>query len=239
MLGAAVALAVVLLAHAEVLVVLLPAAAAIALVRTVWPLGGRRGIGRWALSRLPVLGVGAGVVGLAVFVGIAANTVIAGAPRLLDYATGGPPPQPVSIPPDALPPGWTLTQDPTWDFYVAAAQANQLGEPPPTSITDPRLLPRSTLFIWPSLNANTTIGAIVLVALLGLPLLGWPLLDGRRRRVVAVWYLFGLGLAVGVWLLYERSATYVPQRTGGRGPLKVLHRSIGAGSAPLPTDNVA
>jgi hypothetical protein len=42
------------------------------------------------------------------------------------------------------------------------------------------------------------------------------LLDRRRRRFLLGWWLFGLGLLVGSWLLFAIGSTYVPARVGPR-----------------------
>ncbi len=216
---AAIAMSLVLLSHAEVFVVMLPAVVAIALVRGPLPSAAARfGLGvRSARRGLARIGVVGGAVLGAVLIGSLANVAIAGEARLLGYATGGHdlsnvPPVPV----ERIPPNWPLTGDPTWDFNVAAAQPGQLGAAPPTSFTDPRVLPRTTLNIWPALNGTTTAGRFALILLVLTPLAMWRWLDARRRQLVVIWLIFGVGLFIGSWLLFERSDTYVPARAGGR-----------------------
>jgi hypothetical protein len=219
-LAGAAALAIVLLAHAEVFVVLLPLAAGVIVARGLlaWRAGAigvrPRGIKAVAGRSLgPLLAVAGAVV-----LGSIVNIHVAGEARLLGYAVDGrdavaavPP-----VPAERIPPGWTLTGDPTWDFNVAAAQPAQAGRSVPTSFTDPRVLPRSILHVWPRLDGAPLAGRVILAALLLTALLLWPWLDARRRQAGVAWLVFGVGLLVGTWLLFERSDTYVPARTGGR-----------------------
>jgi hypothetical protein len=99
---------------------------------------------------------------------------------------------------------------------VAAVAPSQQGRKPPSTFTDPRILPRSILHVWPGLDGRLPGLLVVLGLLLLAPLLAWPLLDARRRRAVLAAAVFGVGLAVGSYLLFAISDTYVPMRTGPR-----------------------
>jgi hypothetical protein len=224
LLAAALVAALVFLSHAEVFVVMLPAAAGIALARGPLRLdpAGRRRIARIDPGRLPaglavIAAVGAGAAG-----GVLANGVIAGEFRLAAYVAGSSPVDVPAVPPERLPDGWTLSADPTWNFFVAATGPER--RVPPASFTDPRLLPRSSVHVWGPVNGNTPPGLAALVAITAGPLLFWAALDGRRRRAMATWLVFGPGLIAGSFLLFAISDTYVPQRVGGRRlvPYEVL-----------------
>jgi hypothetical protein len=216
---AAGALSCVLLAHAEVFLVSLPLVAGVAVARMVGPRVAPRGHARAILAKQVVR---SSVLASVVVIGSLAagglvNYLLTGYPRLLGYAgaTGSMDEVP-PIAPDRIPAGWILTGDPTWDFAVAAAQPNAMGDAPPTEFTDPLLLPRAIGHIWPLLDANTVPGRVALAGLILLPMLSWPVLDWRRRRGLIVALVFGVGLLAGSWLLFARSETYVPARTGGR-----------------------
>ncbi len=115
-----------------------------------------------------------------------------------------------------IPPGWTFSDDPTWDFYVASVAPASLGTAPPDRFVDSRLLPRAILLVWPGLDGRSPERLLVLFALVAAPLVLWPLLDRRRRRLVLLMVGFGLSLLVGSYLLFAVSNTYVPIRTGPR-----------------------
>lgn len=216
--AAALAAAVTWLAHAEVFLLLGPGVVGLAVARLL-AARGRLGLrlppGR---SVMPVAAVGVAVLVGGLLVGAAGSLVLTGDLRVLGYVArdleaADVPPRP---PPDEMPPGWTFTVDPTWDFYVAAVAPGQLGREPPTSFTDRRLLPRSILHVWPGLDARIPAFLVVLALLLTAPLLAWPFLDARRRRAVLAAAVFGVGLAAGSYLLFAISDTYVPMRTGPR-----------------------
>lgn len=210
--------AVTWLAHAEVFLLLGPALAGLAAGRLLVT-GGRPGLripSRAALVRV-------GAVCTLVFVGglLAGSTAaftLTGELRVLGYVARErlEAPAPAPPPADEVPPGWTFTEDPTWDFYVAAVAPGQLGREPPVSFTDRRLLPRSILHVWPGLDARFPGLLVVLAVLLVAPWLAWPLLDARRRRALLAAAVFGVGLAAGAYLLFAISDTYVPMRTGPR-----------------------
>lgn len=153
-------------------------------------------------------------------VGTASAWALTGDLGVLGYVAGSERPAPDSATlrgrPGEVPPGWTFTDDPTWDFYLSAVSPSLVGSQPPDSFTDPLLLPRSTLVIWPGLDARTRSGMAVLVALIAAPLLAWPILDRRRRRWILAWGIFGVLLVAGSIMLYVVADTYVPQRTAGR-----------------------
>ena len=217
--GAAVlAAAVVWLAHAEVFLLLGPGVVGLAAARLL-ATRGRLGLRVPPRTRLvPVAAMAGAVLAGGLLVGAVASYVLTGELRVLGYvagyreATEAPAPPPA----DEMPPGWTFTDDPTWDFYVAAVAPGQQGREPPSSFTDRRLLPRSILHVWPGLDARLSYFLAVLAGLLLAPLLAWPILDARRRRAVLAAAVFGVGLAVGAYLLFAISDTYVPMRTGPR-----------------------
>ena len=215
--AAAVALGLVFASHAEVFLVVLPVAAGIALVRgPLRPANGRVGLRAVGLRRgLAGPAAVAVVVVAAVAVGALANAAVAGEFRLAGYASASLTAADVPRPPaDRIPTDWELSGDPTWDFFVAATGPAE--RDPPTAFTDPRLLPRSTLHVWPRVDGMTTLGLAVLVALLLAPIVGWPRLDARRRRALVTWLTFGIGLFAGSYLVFALSDWYVPQRVGGR-----------------------
>ncbi len=210
--------AVTWLAHAEVFLLLGPALAGLAAGRLLVT-GGRLGLrvpSRAALGRVGAVAVIVFVGGL--LAGSAAAFALTGELRVLGYVARERVEEPAPAPPpaDEVPPGWTFTDDPTWDFYVAAVAPGQLGREPPVSFTDRRLLPRSILHVWPGLDARFPGLLVVLVGLLAAPWLAWPLLDARSRRALVAAYVFGAGLLVGAYLLFAISDTYVPMRTGPR-----------------------
>ena len=209
--------ALVFLAHAEVFLVLAALLAGVAVARG--PLRFPRGSLGMRPRRRVVGGLMAGVVlaGAGV-VGVFTNAAIAGEFRLVGYVAGdSPPAEPLPpIPPDRMPAGWTLTGDRTWDFYVAAAAPGEMGSRPPVRFIDRRILPRSILHVWPGLDGQGREGLVLLAGLVGAPLLAWPWLDARRRRLLLIAGVFALALLAGSFLLNEISSTYVPRRAGGR-----------------------
>ena len=215
--SASVALAAVFAIHAEVFLVVLPATAGIALVRGPVRLTNSRAGVRLVAGRRGFHGplVVALVAVMAGVLGVLGNAAVAGEFRLAGYAGRSMSAEDVAPPPpDRIPKGWVLSGDPTWDFFVAATEPAE--KDLPTEFTDPRLLPRATLHIWPRLDGMTPLGRIALLALLLVPLVLWPTLDARRRRAIAIWLTFGVALFAGTFLIYALADTYVPQRVGGR-----------------------
>jgi len=212
------AAAVTWLAHAEVFLLLGPAIAGLAAGRLLVTSGrtSLRVPSRAALVRVGAIAAFVFVGGL--LVGAVATFGLTGDLRVLGYVARARVEAPAPAPPpaDEVPPGWTFTADPTWDFYVAAVAPGQQGRQPPVSFTDPRLLPRSILHVWPGLDARFPSMLVVLVGLLAAPWLAWRLLDSRRRRALVAGAVFGIGLAAGAYLLFALSDTYVPMRTGPR-----------------------
>jgi hypothetical protein len=217
--SAAIVLGLVVMSHAEIAVVLLPAVAGIALARGVLRPGrGRIGLrlrltsGPIRSTLIPVIATVAGMSG-----GLLLNSVITGEGGLFDYVTGGGQgPAAATVDPGLLPDGWVLSDDPTWNFNVAAVAGGQSGTSPPVSFTDRRLLSRENLHVWPVIDARAGPGQVALAAILLLPVLAWPWLDPRRRTFLLVILVFAVGLLAGAWLLNEISATYVPRRIGAR-----------------------
>jgi hypothetical protein len=216
---AALAAGVAFLSHAEVFLLLGPGIAGIVAARLlVAQAGGRIGL---ALPR-PREAAAAAILGVAIVVGglgvgALGNLAATGQLRVFGYVKGaGAAEAPAPPRPDEVPPGWTFTNDPTWDFYVAAVAPAQLGREPPRSFFDRRLLPRAILHVWPGLDGRSGALLVVLLGLLAMPLLAWPWLDPRRRRAVIGAWVFAVGLFVGSYVLFLISNTYVPARSGPR-----------------------
>ncbi len=232
---------VVFLSHAEVFLIWVAAIAGLAVGRWLVAPGGtpdaatgeaatgrrrvpslvrrRLGLRRPDRRSLRVPLGAAGIVAAAGVIGIVGNIGLTGEARILSYVTEERTERPpVAVEPRAgeVPDNWVFTDDPTWDFYVAAARPAQLGMEAPSSFTDSRLLPRAILRVWSGLDARAPTLLVVLAALLALPILAWLYLDARRRRLVLTWYVFGVALAVGSVILFVMSDTYVPQRVGPR-----------------------
>ena len=206
------------MAHAEVFLLLGPGIVGLAAAR-LFAARGRFGLRVPPRATLVTVTVVAGAVFLGgMLVGGAASYAVTGDLRVVGYvardgsAADRPPPPPM----DAIPPGWTFTDDPTWDFNVAAVAPGVVGSAPPDRFIDSRLLPRSILWIWPGLDGRTREGLGILALLCVSPILAWPWLDARRRRLVLLMVVFGATLLVGSYLLFAISSTYVPMRTGPR-----------------------
>jgi hypothetical protein len=216
---AALAAGVAFLSHAEVFLLLGPGIAGILAARLfVAPEGGRIGL---ALPRArdaaAAILVGAAIVLGGLGIGALGNVAATGQLRVFGYVKGAPPAEVPAPPrPDEVPPGWTFTDDPTWNFYVAAVAPGQLGREPPQSFFDRRLLPRAILHVWPGLDARSGALLVTLGGLLIAPLLAWPWLDPRRRRAIVMAWVFAGGLFIGSYLLFLISNTYVPARSGPR-----------------------
>ena len=202
------------LAHAEVYLLLGPALGGLAAARILVG-GGRLGIRVPRLAVLRPVGLAALVFVASFVVGSAINAIVAGEFRLVGYLTSA---RDVSqpIPVERIPPGWTFSGDPTWDFYVASVAPALDGQPPPSNFFGSALLPRSILNVWPGLDARGRGDLVTLGLLLATPLVVWPWLDHRRRRFIAAWWVFGAALLAGSWLFFTISHTYVPARIGPR-----------------------
>ncbi len=206
------------LAHAEVFLLLGPGLVGLAAAR-LFAARGRLGLRIPPRATLvPAAAVAGVVLAGGLLVGSLASYGLTGELRVLGYVAGARAASEAPAPPpaDEMPPGWTFTDDPTWDFYVAAVAPGQQGREPPSSFTDRRLLPRSILHVWPGLDARLVGFLVVLGGLLLAPLLAWPFLDARRRRAVLAAVVFGACLVAGAYLLFAISDTYVPMRTGPR-----------------------
>nr|MBA3780020.1 hypothetical protein [Chloroflexota bacterium] len=131
--------ALVFLSHAEVFLVLGPALLGLAGGHALFgePLaehvagGGPRYVLR---RRLPAVAIAAGLAAVVFLGGIAAGTAaslaVTGSGRILGYATS-PTTRIDPLQPERIPVGWRLTEDPTWDFVIAATRAERAGAPPP------------------------------------------------------------------------------------------------------------
>ena len=202
------------------------AAAGIAAGRWLVQRGPRR-IGRRGSSACGRGSTGLALRVLALAVGVgprrwdrrdALNGALTGELRILGYVTGE---RGRTQPPLAgvgeMPPGWTFTGDPTWDFYVAAvapgpARPGAAATPSPIAVCCRVRSPTS----GPGLDGRGTQYLIVLLGLLAAPVVAWPWLDARRRRLLLTWWVFGAALLAGSCLLFAISDTYVPQRVGPR-----------------------
>ncbi len=216
--SAVAAAALTWLAHAEVFLLLGPAIVGLAAGR-LFAAPGRIGLRLPTRRHLAVVTSVVAVVFVGgMVVGGSASFALTGDLRIAGYvardrtATERPP-----LPPaDEIPPGWTFTDDPTWDFNVAAVAPAVVGTLPPDRFTDSRLLPRSIIWIWPGLDGRNREALLLLGPLCLLPILAWRWLDARRRRSVILMVVFGVALLVGSYLLFAVSSTYVPMRTGPR-----------------------
>jgi hypothetical protein len=213
--GIALAAAVAtFLSHAEVFLLLGPAIGGLAVAHAISG-PGRAGIRIPGLTQLRPLAVAAVILVGAVVAGSGLNAVFAGEFRIVGYVTAArhdPPP----VPADRIPAGWTFSADPTWNFYVASVAPALVGQPPPRNFFGSSLLPRAILDVWPGLDARGRGDLVTLGGVLIAPILLWPWLDRRRRRFLLGWWLFGVGLFLGSFLLFAASATYVPARVGPR-----------------------
>ena len=216
---AAVNGAVLFLAHAEVFLVYLAFAVGLVAARCVVTRRGRVGLGLRPGAAMTV-GLGIAILAAGGVGGTLANGALTGSFRILGYVAGDATPG-TGTTGEALdraevPPGWTFTGDPTWDFYVAAVAPAQMGLPVPSRFVDSRLLPRSILVVWPGLDGRSVVMLLVIAGLVMLPVLAWPWLDPRRRRAVVSLAGLGIALFAGSYLLFAFSDTYVPMRTGPR-----------------------
>jgi hypothetical protein len=220
----------VFLSHAEVFLILAPALVGLGVARLLVAPGSRRtrlgwrGRPRRRDLAAPIAAVALVLGG--VVLGALSGWALTGETRILGYAVGqrG---DTTAVDgsrgrPGEVPAGWTFTNDPTWDFYVASVAPALEGSQPPDSLTDTLLLPRSILQVWSGLDGRLRSGLAVLAVLVIAPALAWPFLDARRRRLVLAWWVFALLLVAGSLLLYLVSDTYVPARTPGRRLLPYL-----------------
>ena len=220
---AVVGTAFVFLGHAEVFLILAAALVGLGIGRMLvaaWGRGSRIGPRRPIGRVLAAPGLAFGIVVGGLVVGAAGGWLLTGEARVLGYVVGREAAT-ATVPAERgrlgeIPAGWTFTDDPTWDFYVASVAPGLDGTQPPDSFTDSLLLPRSILLVWPGLDGRTRSGLVVLGLLVVAPFIAWPFLDPRRRRFLLGWAAFAAVLIVGSLILFELSHTYVPQRTAGR-----------------------
>lgn len=203
------------LSHAEVFLLLGPGLVGLAIGRTLAGTG-RIGIRRPDRNGLRPLILGAAILVGGLAAGAAANAVFAGEFRLLGYVSGARDTPPLPIDPARVPQGWRFSGDPTWDFYVATVAPALVGTDPPSNFFGTSVLPRAILQVWPGLDGRFRGDLVALAALVASPLLAWPWLDRRRRRFLLTWWVFGVALLAGSYLLFAISATYVPARVGPR-----------------------
>jgi hypothetical protein len=164
------------------------------------------------------LALGAAVVGGGLLAGVIGDALLTGDNRVVGYVVARQRGEAVPIALVGDPPaGWAASGDVTWDFHVAATDAEQFGQPPPAAFIDSRLLPGSAVHIWPWLDGRELLGLIVLAALLAIPLGGWPFADARRQRAVLGWTAFAAVLLAGSVALFSLVPTYVPRRVGPSG----------------------
>lgn len=235
---ATVSAAVVFLVDIEVFFVFAAAAAGIVAARSfVQPGGGPESAGglghrhgRRVGLRSPIaidvvrpLALGAAIVGGGFLAGAIGDPLLTGDNRIAGYLLAGQNGQPVPVPLVGDPPaGWVPSDDPTWDFHVAATDAGQFGQPPPAAFVDERLLPGSALHIWPWVDGRALLGLIVLAALLAIPLGGWPFADARRQRAILAWTVFAAVLLAGSVAIFSLVPTYEPRRVGPSGLVPFL-----------------
>ena len=202
------------LSHAEVFLVMGAAIAGVAIGRSfVGP--DRLGLRLPHRADLRPIALAIAVFGGSAVIGAGLNGLFAGELRLVGYVTTDRQ-APAPVPAERVPPGWTFSDDPTWDFYVASVAPALDGQPPPSNFFGSSLLPRAILDVWPGLDARGRGDLLVLAGLLLAPLLAWPVLDRRRRRFLLGWWAFGVALLVGSYALFAISSTYVPARVGPR-----------------------
>ncbi|MDQ2965803.1 MAG: hypothetical protein M3R57_08150, partial [Chloroflexota bacterium] len=225
--------ALVLLVDVQVFLVLAAGVAGIAAARAfVRPGGGPESAGglgyrhgrrlglraSLAVDVLRPLALGAAMVAGGAVTGLIGDAVLTGDNRILGYVVSGPPHGPSAIELVREPPvGWKSTDDPTWDFQVAATDPSQYGQQPPATFVDGRFLSASVVHIWPWLDGRVLLPLIALAALLAVPLGGWPFADARRQRAILGWTAFTAALLGGAVGVFSLSPTYVPRRVGPSG----------------------
>lgn len=231
--AATVTAAVVFLVDVEVFLVLAAAIAGVVIGRAlVMPGGGPESAGglgyrhgRRVGLRAPIgadigppLALGAAIIAGGVLAGLLGDAVLTGDTRILRYLVAGASIEPVPVTlVGPAPAGWSSSGDPTWDFHVAATDAEQFGDPPPAAFIDPRVLASSVVHVWPWLDGRVLWPLVALAALLAVPLGGWPFADARRQRAILGWTAFVAVLLAGSFLLFSLLPTYVPRRIGPGG----------------------
>lgn len=214
-------IAVTVLTDREAALALVPAAIGVMVARLlVAPFAGRRaphGMREAIGVRIPqprrlasIAGIALLVVGGGLGIGLLGRATIGGGLPVLGTPGGDADaavaPGEVTIP--ELPHGWSLTGDGAWDLHVAAVAPGEVGREPPRTLADPRLAGSGYLAVWPGVDERRPEIIVTLGGLVAAPLLAWPWLDGRRRRLVAATIGAALGLLALAVLLDRLGGGY-------------------------------
>lgn len=108
-----------------------------------------------------------------------------------------------------VPAGWRESGDDTWDLERAISDVNAAPDAAPRSADDPQFVQAAVgALLGAPIGAATTALPIVVGGVLVLPVLGWPLLDARRQRLVASMIAFAAVLALVAIALLSRDGSF-------------------------------
>jgi hypothetical protein len=115
-----------------------------------------------------------------------------------------------------VPAGWRESGDDTWDLERAVSDVNAAPGDAPRRADDPRFVETALGSLLGAPLAGATAGGLVAASavplvvggVLFLPVLGWPLLDARRQRLVAAMVAFAVVLAGVAVALLSRDGSF-------------------------------
>lgn len=107
-----------------------------------------------------------------------------------------------------VPAGWRESGDDTWDLERAISDVTAAPDAAPRSADDPRFIRTAVGALLGTPVGAATALPIVVGGVLVLPVIGWPLLDARRQRLVASMIAFAVVLALVAIALLSRDGSF-------------------------------
>ena len=152
-----------------------------------------------------VVGAGVGAAGDRALAALTPGGGVLGA--ISPVGEGGPGEEPfVGV--GEVPAGWRESGDDTWDLERAIHDAGAAPDAAPRGADDPRFVETTVGTLLGAPIGAVTAMPIVIGGVLVLPVLGWPLLDARRQRLVASMVAFATVLTLVAIVLLSRDGSF-------------------------------